>query len=352
MKMQNWGKPMPIKWILLEYLIEINNENGRNFLQLNDMLNLAKHPDIAMSNFDEVLSFLRFQCEVGNIIFFEDITNLIILNPQWLANAFRCLVSHKLDIDTADQQVCSAMNELKEKGIISDLLVTELFKSKVGNQFFEQKKDLLSVMKRFDILVEIEGTNSYIMPSMIPSSSVSDVRKSIGIFEGNCQMSSWFCLEFAFLPPAFFNHLSVWLIQKYPPCKVTDDNESLALYRGICVFNFDNSGCDKLLMTMSTNIIALQVFSFDSGENKLGKLCSSVRKELIRRIEVIIKRYKLNIHYEQTYKCGGDHYNTHTMSLEVLQSKERMYCTYHKKVHESKMIYLHWTMAITEVCIW
>lgn len=351
MNMENWGKPMPIKWILLEHLIEINKEKGRNYITLEDVFNLAKHPDIEITNFNELLSFLRFQCEVGNIIFFEDITHLIILNPQWLANAFRCLVSHKLDTDTADPQVYSAFKELKYKGIISDLLITTLFKSKGGNQFFEQKDDLLNVMMRFDILVKIGSTHTYIMPSMIPTSSVPEVCKSIGIVEGNCQMSTWFCLEFEFLPPAFFNHLSVWLIQKYTPCNGTDDNESLALYRGICVFNFDNTGCDKLLMTMSTDVIALRVFSFNSGQNKLGKLCSSVRKELVRKIKVIIKRYKLYINYKEKFKCSGDHYNTHTQSLEELQSKDQIYCTYHKIAHESKKIYLHWTMEVTEVSI-
>ncbi|CAG2203601.1 unnamed protein product [Mytilus edulis] len=96
-KMDNWGNPFPLKWILLEHLIDINKNHKTNFINFTDMSKLAKHRDINISKDDELLLFLRFQHNVGNIIFFENIRELIILNPQWLADAFRCLLSHKVD---------------------------------------------------------------------------------------------------------------------------------------------------------------------------------------------------------------------------------------------------------------
>ncbi|CAG2203599.1 unnamed protein product [Mytilus edulis] len=94
--MKNWGECMPLKWILLEYVIEINEE-GRNFITFSDIAKMAKHPEIDIQNTEDVLLFLRYQHEVGNLIFFDEIQDLIILNPQWLVDAFRCLVSDKFD---------------------------------------------------------------------------------------------------------------------------------------------------------------------------------------------------------------------------------------------------------------
>ncbi|XP_052097366.1 probable serine/threonine-protein kinase roco8 [Mytilus californianus] len=137
-KMDNWGNAFPLKWILLEHLIEINKINGKNFINFPDMSNLAKHPDINILEKEELLLFLRFQHNVGNIIFFENIQDLIILRPQWLADAFRCLVSDKVDY--------RRLHHLKDwtlftrQGKMSESLITELFNSKDGCQLSGQKK--------------------------------------------------------------------------------------------------------------------------------------------------------------------------------------------------------------------
>ncbi|CAG2225273.1 unnamed protein product [Mytilus edulis] len=94
-----WGKSVPLKWILLENLINVNRDNGKHFISFNDMIKMAKQPEIGILDKGEVSTFLHFQHEVGNIIFFKDIPDLIILEPQWLANAFRCLVSDRFKID-------------------------------------------------------------------------------------------------------------------------------------------------------------------------------------------------------------------------------------------------------------
>lgn len=351
--MQIWGEFIPVKWMLLEHLLEMNKDNGKHFTTFNDMVNIAQHPDIAIFDIDEVTLFLRFQCDIGNIIYYEDIPNLIILNRQWLSNAFRCLMSDKLDIDSVNNkvQICLDWNELHEKGKISMLLIKTLFKFKGGTQFEQQMDDLIKVMKKFDILVEIEDTDSYLMPSMMPISSFETVCYHFGVFDRNCQRTSWFCLRFSFLPPAFFYHLSAWLLTKFKPSTLSNDSEVPALYRGICVFNFDKSGCDKLLMTMSNDTIAVQVLSFANTKKKLEILCSEVRKEMIRKIDGIIQRHKLKISYEQRFKCSDGHYYIDAIPFEDLKTEKYVYCLHHKSVHECKDIYLPWTMDIAEVSI-
>lgn len=352
--MQLWGKSVPLKWIFFEHLIDVNRDNGKHFISFDDMIMLAKHPKIAISEIWEVSTFLHFQHEVGKIVFFKDIPDLIILQPQWLANAFRCLVSDRFNIDnvkgvTAKEkhQISLDWTHLKKKGEISDLLINTLFKLKGGDSFLTQKNQLLKVMTKFDILLEIEGTTSYIMPSMFPQSSISTVLKNIGIHKDNCQRTSWFCMKFDFLPPSFFNHLLVWLMKNYCPSKMTS-TEGFALYRGICAFDFKTSECEKLLITMSIDSIALQVVSFPQHEPHLQEVCTSVRTDIRRKIIDIKKRYGIKLSYKQMFKCSDSSSHSDAKSFEELKEKDKILCSNHK-AHTSATLCLPWVVERTEV---
>ncbi|CAG2184782.1 unnamed protein product [Mytilus edulis] len=340
-KMDNWGNAFPVKWILLEHLIEINKNAGGNFINFTDMLNLAKHPDINMLENKDLMLFLRFQHNVGNIIFFENIPDLIILRPQWLADAFRCLVSDR--VDNRRLHHLEDWTLFIRQGKISEPLITELFKSKDGIQFSGQKNNLHQVMENLDILVKIEK-KYYIMPSMVPSSTFDDVCKKVGIQTGNCKRTSWLCFKFEFLPPSFFNHISAWFIRKYNHNFTDMDSNSAAfdVYRGICVFDIDGSGCEKLLVSMSNDIIALQVVLFSEQQEKFGSICSEIYKEVKTLIEAIKKRYTVKLSFKLHFKCSdGDYYNN-TFVYEKLQSKQECFCPQHKKSHRSDLIYLPW----------
>lgn len=346
-KLNNWGEVMPLKWVLLENLIEIIKKGGKDYINDLEMLNMAKHPEIKMTNYEDVLVFLRFQHKVGNIIFFDDIPNFIILNPQWLVNAFRCLVSDQIDDELQHRE---DWIEFEHSGKISETLIIKLFESKGGRQFVKQKDHLIKVMEKFDILVKIcETSNIYIVPSMTPHISFDDVCKKLGVEESNCKRTSWFCLKFKFLPPAFFNHFSVWFMRNYEPSKMNDDRQSLALFRGISIFDIDKSGCEKLLVTMSSDTVALQLLSFSTEDKDFGRMCSDIRSALIRKTKEIKVKYKLTICYDIHFKCSEGRYYEDTISFERLEQVKEYHCNEHKGAHQSVHISLPWMMYQNEV---
>ncbi|CAC5373137.1 unnamed protein product [Mytilus coruscus] len=336
-KMDTWGKAFPLKWILLEHLIEINKNDGKNFISFTDMLNLAKHPDISLLKEDDLLLFLRFQHNVGNIIFFENIRDLIILNPQWLADAFRCLVSDR--VNNSRLYHLEDWTLFTRQGKISESLITKLFESKDGSQFVGQKKNLHKVMEKLDILVKIENSSYYIMPSMMPSSKFDVVCEQFGILSKKCKRTSWLCFKFVFLPPSFFNYLSAWFIRKYDPSKV---DSGIGLYRGICMFDIEASGGGKILVTMSTDTIALQVVSFSEQWEEFGSTCSDIYSEVTQLIEEMIKRYKVKISYKLHFKCSDGYYFKDTFAFENLKREKECFCLQHKKCHRSEKLYSPW----------
>ncbi|XP_076085429.1 uncharacterized protein LOC143056232 [Mytilus galloprovincialis] len=336
-KMNNWGQALPMKWILLEYLIEINKDQGRNFVKLTDMIEMGKHPEINIIEKEDLLVFLRFQHNIGNIIFFENIPDLIILKPQWLADAFRCLVSNRIE---AKFHHLSDYKLLKNHGKISKSLISKLFESKKGSQFLGQQGNLHQLMEKLDIIVKVD-TDLYIMPSNMPASTFEDVCRNVGIRNTDCKRTSWLCLKFDFLPPSFFNHLSAWFIRNYNPSKLDSDNGSFALYRGICMFDIDSSGCVKMLVTMSTDIIALQVVSF-SKQRDVGKTCNDIYNKVKDVVEKIRKSYKVKISFKLHFKCSDGDYYKDTIIYETLSSQQEYYCPQHKTAHQSDLIYSPW----------
>lgn len=337
--MNNWGARVPLKWVLLEHLIEINIANEKKVMNFSEITTLAKHPNINILDSDDVLLFLRFQHQLGNIIFFDDIQDLIIINPQWLVDAFRCLVSNKFVVEHL--QHYDDWSTFLDTGEISDFLITELFTSKCGGQFLKHKNDLLKVMEKFDILVKTENKHCYIMPSMVPSCEFDTVCKNFGV--ENCTRTSWMCLKFEFLPPAFFNHISVWFIKHFTPSKVmNNEKESLALYRGISIFDIDSSELDKLLVTMSTDTIALQLLLYSSQSKEIKNICTITCMSLINQINTVKERYKLKISFQLHFKCStGEYYNS-TKSYKDLKEQPHYYCTEHKMEHQSKTMYFPW----------
>ncbi|CAC5418005.1 unnamed protein product [Mytilus coruscus] len=336
-KTDNWGNAFPLKWILLEHLIDINKKDGKNFINFTDMSNLAKHPDINCLKKEDLLLFLRFQHNVGNIIFFENIPDLIILNPQWLADAFRCLVSDR--VENSRLYHLEDWTLFKRQGKISESLITELFESKDGSQFSGQKNNLHKVMEKLDILVKIENSSYYIMPSEMPSSTFDIVCEKFGILTQNCKRTSWLCFKFEFLPPSFFNHLSAWFIRNYYTSKVEG---GIALYRGICMFDIDGSGGTKILVTMSTDTIALQVVTFSEQQAGLGSTCSGIYNEVTQLFKDIKERYKVKISFKLHFKCSDGNFFQDTFEYENLTIEKECFCTQHKQMHRSDQIYSPW----------
>ncbi|VDI50205.1 Hypothetical predicted protein [Mytilus galloprovincialis] len=335
-KMGNWGNAFPLKWILLEHLIEINKNNGKNFINFTDMSHLAKHPDITMVDHQDLMLFLRFQHNVGNIIFFENIPDLIILRPQWLADAFRCLVSDRVENRRLHHLVDWTL--FIRQGKISEPLITQLFESKVGSQFSGQNDNLHKIMEKLDILVKIENSN-YIMPSMMPSAKFEHVCKNNGILTEKCKKTSWICFKFEFLPPSFFNHLSAWFIRNYNPSKVEG---GIALYRGICMFDIDRSGGTKILVTMSTDTIALQIVTFSEQQAVLESLCSSIYNKVTQLFKNITERYKVKISFKLHFQCSDGYYFQDTFEYENLKTVEELFCIHHKQMHRSDQMYSPW----------
>ncbi|CAG2188188.1 unnamed protein product [Mytilus edulis] len=262
MDMEDWGKDCPLKWLLLQQVLLKLRYSNVPISSTKTLMKIAKHEDIGISEENEVKRCLQYCNDNGTIIYFdeENLADYVILDPKWLINAFRCLVSDKIAnvIEVSDD-----WQKLKDTGQLKDSLISRLFRKEPQLKFEDNKAHLIEVMKRFDIIVTLGSSNVLYMPCMMKSCSFAEVQKQC--LDGNQPFykTSWFCLEFKFLPPAFFNHIIAWYIKQYSVSVIIDketrSNRNI-LYRHIGVFDLDSSHCERLVVCEGHNTIALQVW--------------------------------------------------------------------------------------------
>ncbi|CAG2188076.1 unnamed protein product [Mytilus edulis] len=128
-------------------------------------MNCSFHNDSQMTL--ELDSFLKFEHDIGNLIFFEDVRNFIVLDPKWLMDTFRCFVSHQYSNESIGMP---EWDDLERTGKLSDKLIEKLLEKVPDLNSPERKKFVLQIMEKFDIIVRPINNyaiNDFYMPCMI-----------------------------------------------------------------------------------------------------------------------------------------------------------------------------------------
>ncbi|CAC5417540.1 unnamed protein product [Mytilus coruscus] len=127
--LSTWGDNLQTRWIVLEK--EINRKLPEPVISYSDAQNLEmkgffqKESQMTL----ELNSFLKFEHDIGNIIFFEDVKSFIVLDPTWLMDIFRCFVSHQY---TNESIGMPEWGELEQTGKLSDRLIAKLLEKVRG----------------------------------------------------------------------------------------------------------------------------------------------------------------------------------------------------------------------------
>ncbi|XP_071141746.1 probable serine/threonine-protein kinase roco6 [Mytilus edulis] len=342
MTMKDWGKDCPLKWLLFQRVLMKLKDNNVPISSTKALLKIAKHKDIDIREDNEVKQCLQYCHDIGTIVYFDEkkIEDYVILDPKWLINAFRCLVSDKIEniIEVSDD-----WQTLTDTGQLTYSLISLLFRKEPELKFEENKEHLIEVMKRFDIIVNLKDSTELYMPCMVKSCSFSEVQKQFSDGSQSTQKTSWLCLEFKFLPPAFFNHIIAWYIKQYNVSVILDKQSRRkrnALYRQVGVFDLDPSGCEQLVVCEGPNIIALQVWDSRMSNKTYGDLGS----DLFRFVKTLRKRYSVDIPYSNTFTCTDGDFTIHRKSIEDLLTRDYR-CLEHNTNHFSDDLVRPWNFS-------
>lgn len=273
---ENWGVQVPVKWIPFSNKIDELRIQGKTVVTVDELCEVNKSLLSPLSRTRELIAFLVLHHDIGNIIFFEDIGDSVIICPQWFANALRCVVgakSFKAQFLHMDWQLYEQTGFLQKKFI--DLLFKETEFS-----LSEFKKHIFNVMEKYDILVRADVLDqkydmynndfNFLVPCMIRTSGLHIIsKKCIGFTK-----SAIVCFDYDFLPSMFFCHVVVYFLRRF---KLTSDSDNSSgyvgeLYRDVALFDIDDTGCEKVLLCFHKNSIQAQIWTWGSGMENTGKM--------------------------------------------------------------------------------
>ncbi|XP_033099390.1 uncharacterized protein LOC117103038 isoform X2 [Anneissia japonica] len=142
----------PVTWLKLLADLEEKRNEGKHCLKLEEVKALAEECKIKGS----VHIVLNFFQDIGEVVYFgreEDpdgnlLKENIILDPQWLVDLFRTIITH-INFDEQHADYKDSWRRLKKEGILQERLADRLWKD-VG----VSKEFLFEIMKKFYLICE------------------------------------------------------------------------------------------------------------------------------------------------------------------------------------------------------
>ncbi|CAG2254895.1 unnamed protein product [Mytilus edulis] len=94
-KMRTWDIDYPLKFIQLEKRLHIKKEELQiPIISFTDIKEISTETTQPLSE-EELILYLKFHHEIRALVYFEDLPGYIILDTQWLSDAFKTIVTPK-----------------------------------------------------------------------------------------------------------------------------------------------------------------------------------------------------------------------------------------------------------------
>ncbi|XP_071177906.1 uncharacterized protein [Mytilus edulis] len=341
--MDFFSEKLPTKWIQLEntlaVLLDLAEKGKISYCEKYENTEKIAHK-LSIEK-DKLLLFLNYQHKIGNIIFFDDKRDYIILQPKWLVNCFKCLICDD------DKNLCTTeeLYDLRHKGMLSDDVIDKLF-SKVPELMNKNSKThILDVMEKFDIIVKPKSLNTYYIPCMITQIlSLESIKEAFKVKNQHC--TPWLVVEFQFLPISYYYHILFMYIKEKTVCKEKTPigDGPPAIYAGKVVVYLDETKQRKLVICFSRNAISLQIWNNNDMDVKEYR---KIVAEICNKIEDLETKLDNKLQYEIKSKCNnGDYFSSSGRisykSLNKTRVKGKYHCEEHDCMHTKKEIENTW----------
>ncbi|XP_076087290.1 uncharacterized protein LOC143057781 isoform X1 [Mytilus galloprovincialis] len=340
---ENWGVEMPLKWIPLEDQLIKHRKMGKNILPFHTIKEINDESHCLIADEGELKMFLKFHHDLGTVIYFDDVPDFIIINPNWFVKALRCIVSAR---DFISENLQLNWKDYEETGCIGIKMIQTIFQQK-DPELAHNQEHIMHLLEKYDIVVEMpnvvrqkENEKLYCVPCIVKSSAIESITNN---FVGQ-EKTSFLCFEFEFLPPVFFCHLVVYLLRRYNLSNESSSSSRKALYRGACVFDIDFTGCEKLFLCKYQNTIQVQIWRWNTTITCSGQ---RIRLDIEDDLTYIQRKYRLDSlkNYILKVKCQFSESTSLEGMVELgplVNTEKKFYCNVHGYTHSTENIRKTW----------
>ncbi|XP_014670082.1 PREDICTED: uncharacterized protein LOC106811067 [Priapulus caudatus] len=316
------GEQIPLKWLKFEREVTRLVNQGVNYCSLHQMREIVQEEEIALE--EDLATMLNFYHDLGVVVYVggvgaidDCLRNTVILQPQWLLDVFRRVIT-VTDLNDQWPHFMDSWGKLEREGIIEDRLLDHMWAD-----IIEQKSALIGFMERFDLLCERQQpTNlmdeeekdwvkSYYVPCRLQQCPDTNGLTTAG------KHDAIFYLDFnGFMPDGIFHRL---LIRAVRWSQENGGREPKLYYR---VARFYVNDEHDFVLEMSSlhysriKVLVLRVAVLDDEEEQDMEVgtdnlpppkphaCAEVRRFLELALQDLKKVWMWRISYRTMVQCG------------------------------------------------
>ncbi|CAH1778625.1 unnamed protein product [Owenia fusiformis] len=283
-------------------------------------------------NEKDVRVFLIFYHSIGKMIYFDDesINNIVILDPQWLINVFKSIITvPRFDRKNNEEINLDFLTELEERGILKEKYIEPIWKKRFPSIGLE-RDTFIQIMQKFDLIcplkvssVNDEQSREFFVPCMLPKFDKKNVSKEPVV----CKPIYY---TFRFLPNGLFHRLIAKLcfekIREWPLCDPTFRFLPNGLFHRLIpelcfekirewplcepnlFFDYARFKAGKFhffTVWKKDNYIKLNIHMFDKKIKDMSAypVCIDIREKIEATLDSIIHMYCPSVVYEVAVKC-------------------------------------------------
>jgi len=247
----------------------------------------------------------------------QNLADTIILDVQWLANAFRCIITAPKFIPKHNKALDLEWRFYRKTAKLEEDFLRQVWKQNENEKFADNQEILVSFMDRLGLIAKPKLEKGslphgkkhsyYLVPCMLEHGNSDEMPKD---FNNKFTVSTrTLCLVFKehFVPCPIFDKLISACIENYV---VYDDGKAF-LRKGFGVFRLD--GLWSLIVRCGHQMIRLALFKRSPQDTVEDGIGINVRLFIEDALKQILELYKhRNLEYDYHLQCTIDSDNSHS----------------------------------------
>ncbi|XP_061193744.1 uncharacterized protein LOC133201974 [Saccostrea echinata] len=288
-KLDHWGERLPQSWAMFENFFQEKKNlkvvNKGTLLAFNEAL----PQDLKLETVEDINIMLQFFHDIKEILYFnqEFLREIIILDVQWFADAFKNVITDKNHAEEDLFQFAKEWDKFNETGELNDTLLSAIWKM-YNNGYLEHKEDIMLYMERLGLMAKLDDKKWYV-PCMNKRPFPAECFSSY-------PASSILCFVFDVLPAGIFQRLVASCIQI--PWKLNSNRDQQCIYQTAAVFLFENH---NILLGMTPTEVQLQVFVIEGEIDK--STCQQIKRKIDDILNVLSETFHTDSKFILAFKC-------------------------------------------------
>jgi hypothetical protein len=330
-------KDLPASWIHLEMsLLQINQSDIVSFKEVLDMTTKIKYPQ----NTDELKLFLKYHHDKGTLVYFDEqeLGEYVILNPQFLIDAFRCIITSKVICDG-----CPKLHDLWKKMTNMAILEKELLDAvwSKNEHFSEFSTLILKFLIRHRILAEIlktdghghentlKGTQNYIIPSFLKVNCTEDTTETF-IYGKTCSS--------VILGLSLRNNVMISTIYErvlaavLGNCSPIEFRDQVLVFQNLAYILLNRRHAGRIQKVEKKGLELMVIRLIESDED-LNEVCYEFRNKVetvigqeFRKLQTNVKQEPFNHYIKCNDKFHKGHGSKETYSVDEVKEEKTVSC--------------------------